>query len=151
MMVTDQPRREAWSSISSHSPQEEPSLPTCWFWTPILCNCEAITFCSSNPVVASVAVSVNYYKCQAFIPSITPSLFRYSLENLACVHAQLLQSCPTLCDPVDRSPPGSSVNGILQARILEWVDVPSSRGSSRPGDETCASYVSSIGRRVLYH
>ena len=39
----------------------------------------------------------------------------------ACVYAKLLQSCPTLCDPVDCSPPGSSVRGILQARILEWV------------------------------
>ena len=38
------------------------------------------------------------------------------------------QSCPTLCDPVDCSPPGSSVHGILQARILDWVAMPSSRG-----------------------
>ena len=41
-----------------------------------------------------------------------------------------LQSCPTLCNPMDDSPPGSSVHGILQARILEWVAVPFSRGSS---------------------
>ena len=40
------------------------------------------------------------------------------------------QSCPTLCDPTDYSPPGSSVRGILQARILEWAAVPFSRGSS---------------------
>ena len=52
------------------------------------------------------------------------------------VCAQLLQSHPTLCDPVDRSPPGSLVHGILQARIVEWVAMPSSRGSSRPGDWT---------------
>ena len=39
------------------------------------------------------------------------------------------QLCPTLCDPMDCSPPGSSVHGILQARILEWVPIPSSRGS----------------------
>ena len=37
-----------------------------------------------------------------------------------CMRAKLLQSCPTLCDPMDRSPPDSSVHGILQARILEW-------------------------------
>ena len=43
--------------------------------------------------------------------------------------AKLLQSCPTLCDPIDGSPPGSPVPGILQARILEWVAMPSSRGS----------------------
>ena len=45
------------------------------------------------------------------------------------------QSCPALCDPVDCSPPGSSVHGILQARILEWVALPSSRGSSQPRDQ----------------
>ena len=39
------------------------------------------------------------------------------------------QSCPALCDPLDCSPPGSSAYGIFQARILEWVDMPSSRGS----------------------
>ena len=42
------------------------------------------------------------------------------------------QPCLTLCDPMDCSPPGSSVHGILQARMLEWVTMPSSRGSSRP-------------------
>ena len=41
----------------------------------------------------------------------------------ACMHAKLLQSCPTLCDFMDSSPPGSSVHGILQARILEWVAI----------------------------
>ena len=46
-----------------------------------------------------------------------------------CV-CEVAQSCPTLCDPVDCSSPGSSVHGILQARILEWVAIPSSRGSS---------------------
>ena len=47
-----------------------------------------------------------------------------------CVHAKSLQSCPTLCHPMECSPPGSSVHGILQARILEWVARPCSRGSS---------------------
>ena len=42
----------------------------------------------------------------------------------ACVRAKPLQSCRTLCDPKDCSPPGSSVHGILQARILEWVATP---------------------------
>ena len=49
------------------------------------------------------------------------------------------QSCPTLCDPVDCSPPGSSVHGILQARILEWVVIPLSKGSSQPRDRTQVS------------
>ena len=46
------------------------------------------------------------------------------------------QSCPTLCNPTDCSPPGSSVHGILQARTLEWVARPFSRKSSQPGDRT---------------
>ena len=46
----------------------------------------------------------------------------------------LVVSCPTLCDPMDYSPPGSSVLGILQARILEWVAIPFCRGSSQPRD-----------------
>ena len=48
-------------------------------------------------------------------------------------------SCPTLCDPMDCSQPGSSVQGILQARILEWVAIPFSRGSSQPRDGTQVS------------
>ena len=52
-----------------------------------------------------------------------------------CVRAKSCQLCPTLCNPMDCSPPGSSVHGILQARILEWVAMPSSRGSSQPGTE----------------
>ena len=46
------------------------------------------------------------------------------------------QPCPTLCDHMDHSPPGSSVHGILQTRILEWVAISSSRGSSQPRDQT---------------
>ena len=49
--------------------------------------------------------------------------------------------CPTLCDPLDCSPPGSSVHGILQARILEWIAMPSSRGFSQPRDLTCVSCI----------
>ena len=47
------------------------------------------------------------------------------------------QSCLTLCNFVDYSPPDSSLHGILQARILEWVAIPFSRGSSWPRDQTC--------------
>ena len=49
----------------------------------------------------------------------------------------LVQSCLTLCNPMDCSPPGSSVHGVFQARILEWVAISSSRGSSQPRDQTC--------------
>ena len=50
--------------------------------------------------------------------------------------SEVAQSCPTLCDPVDCSLPGSSVHGILQARILEWVTISFSRGSSQPRIES---------------
>ena len=55
---------------------------------------------------------------------------------MTLVPAKLLHLCPTLCNPMDYSPPGSSVHGILQARMLEWVAMPSSRGSSRPRART---------------
>ena len=56
-------------------------------------------------------------------------------------HAKSLQPCLTLCNPMDRSPPGSSVLGILQARILKQVAIPFSRGSSRPRDRTWVSCI----------
>ena len=65
--------------------------------------------------------------------------------------AKTLQLCPTLCNPMDCSLLGSCVHGIPQARILEWVTSPFSRGSSQPRDQTQVSYVFCIGRQVLYH
>ena len=67
------------------------------------------------------------------------------------VHDKLLQSCSTLCSAMDCSPSGSSVHGILQARILECVTMPSFRGSSPSRDQTLVSYVSCTGLQVLYH
>ena len=63
------------------------------------------------------------------------------------VKVLVAQLCLTLCDPMAWSPPGFSVHGILQARILEWVTIPFSRGSSQPSDQT---QVSCIGRQILY-
>ena len=62
-------------------------------------------------------------------------------SHLCVLCAKSLQSCPSLCGTMDRSSPGSSVREILQARILEWVAVPSSRGSFRFRDWTRVSYV----------
>ena len=56
--------------------------------------------------------------------------------------------CLTLCNPMDCSPPGFSLHGILQARILEWVAIPFSRGSSRPRDQT---QFSCIAGKFFYH
>ena len=58
--------------------------------------------------------------------------------------SEVVQSCPTLCDPMNCSLPGSSVHGIFQARILEWVAISFSRGSSRPRDRTQVSHI--VGR-----
>ena len=64
--------------------------------------------------------------------------------------SEVAQSCPTLCDPMDCSPPGSSVHGIFQARILEWVAISPSRGSSQTRDRTHVSCIFYTGRRLLY-
>ena len=63
-------------------------------------------------------------------------------QACVCVYS-VTQSCPTLCDPMDCSPPDSSVHGILQARIMEWVAMPSSRGSFQPRDWTHISCIAS--------
>ena len=69
-----------------------------------------------------------------------------------CVHAHsIFQPYLTLCDPMDCRPPGSSVHGISQARILEWVAISYSRGSSQSRDRTRDSFVCYIGRRIPYH
>ena len=64
------------------------------------------------------------------------------------VKVLVAESCPTLRDPMDGSPPGSSVHGISQARTLEWAAIPSSRGSSQPKEWT---WVSWNCRPILYH
>ena len=61
-----------------------------------------------------------------------------------CVY---VQSCLTLCDLM--APPGSSVHGIFQARMLDWVAISSFRGSSLPRDQTCISCISCISRLIL--
>ena len=84
------------------------------------------------------------------VPTVDFQSSNYVSKQLLCVDAKLLQLCLTLCNPVDCSPPVSSVHGILQARILKWVATPSSKGSSQPRDQTCISYVFCIGMWALY-
>ena len=62
-------------------------------------------------------------------------------SSWSCVGAQSLQSCWTLCDPMDCSPPGSSVHGIFPAGILEWVAIPYSKTSSWPKDRIHVSCI----------
>ena len=75
-----------------------------------------------------------------------------SVNNCVCVLccAKSIQLCQTLCDPMDCSLPHSSVHGVPQAIIQEWIAMLFSKGSSRPRDRNCISYVSCIGRWVLY-
>ena len=82
--------------------------------------------------IASEASSLTWPIC--FPPYSIP------IWNLACL---VTQSCPTLWDPLDCSPPGASVHGILHARILEWVAISFSRGSSWPRDQTQVSCIAS--------
>ena len=74
----------------------------------------------------------------------------FSLSNYTCstlLKVLVAQSCPTLCDPMDFSLPGSSVPGVLQASILKWVAIFSFRASSQPRDRICISCI----RWILYH
>ena len=81
-----------------------------------------------------------YAETQLISIFLVRSLSLWHLTNNLCLkfgssfqsesESEVAQSCPILCDPVDYSPPGSSVHGILQARILEWVTISFSRGSS---------------------
>ena len=62
-------------------------------------------------------------------------------RNLTCKESEVTQDCPTLCEPMDCSLPGSSIHGIFQARILEWVAISFSRGSSWPRNWTQVSHI----------
>ena len=105
-----------WVAISS---SRRSSPPTCW------------------TRISSISCIVGRF----FTPHTTWKLLDNLLISLICVHAKSLQLCPTLCDPMDCSPQGSSVHGIVQARILEWVAISSSRRSSPPRARTWVSYI----------
>ena len=77
------------------------------------------------------------YRLPTYLPSM--ATFHFFLPSTLKYVCLVTQSCPTLCDLKDCGPPGSSVHGSLQARILEWVAKPSSRGSSQSRDQTQVS------------
>ena len=77
-----------------------------------------------------------------------PPWLEVSQQETCCL---VIKSHPTRLCPMDCSPLGSSICGISQARILEWVAIPFSKGSSQPRDQTCVFCTSCIGRKVLYH
>ena len=78
----------------------------------------------------------DHYECCQY-----SKLFALQLSASVLIEREIAQLCPTLCNPVDCSPPGSSIHGILQARILEWVAISFSKGSFWPRDRTQVSRI----------
>ena len=77
------------------------------------------------------------------------NFWSYFIQHIMCKHAKSLQLCLSLCKPMDWSLPGSSVHGILQARILEWVAISFSRGSSQTRDRIWVSHMAG-GRFTIW-
>ena len=132
----------------SHLTMQPLHLPLCPCFLRKLCICELVLFLNAP---------LCFYTCGG-------CHFSYPILSFAgwiCVHQVLVQrgvcmcsvtqSCLTLSDPMDCSPPGSSVCAISQSRMLEWVAISYSRGSFWPRDRTSISGISCIGRQIFYH
>ena len=91
------------------------------------------------------------HKAYHWTPGRIPWVTNTDTSVFVFLSAELFQSYPILCNPMDCNSPDSSVHGSLQARILEWVAMPSSQGSSRPKDQTYVSYLVHWLGSVLYH
>ena len=92
-------------------------------------------------MVSFAFISALIFKIYFLLLTLGFFLSSFSSDFRCAAAAKSLQLCPTLCDPIDGSPPGSPVPGILQARTLEWVAISFSRGSSRPRDRTWVSCI----------
>ena len=86
----------------------------------------------------------------AFLTWCSPCVYSSGSSCLLVMYVHT-QDQPTLCDPMDCSPPGSSLHGTFQARVLEWVAISASRRSSQPRDWSCVSWGFCVGRQVLRH
>ena len=130
--------RESISSWACPTHEKISVFPLTFFWLYFL-QINALTFQAQRAFTAS-------------LPRVTPQWSWPAGHTLVWVRTKPLQSCLTLWNPMDCSLPGSSAHGILQARILEWVAMPSSRRLFWPRDRTRhVSYISCFGRRALYH
>ena len=122
----------------------EPVMPGCWSASgavtemkmlgQLLDRIQELLLTRSWWAWAECQLRTSGFLCSKFMDPILGPVASY-------VQAQWLQSCLTLCNPMNHSPPGSSVHGILLARILEWVAMPSSRGSSPHRVQTCVSCI----------
>ena len=129
-----------WSDLAAAAPSFQPLS-----WTPFYPICIKIFGYWISPIHQKL-LDRKKHPCLSFIPLLPPGVC-VSL----CVCPQLLSHCWLFCNPMDYSPPGSSVHGISHARILQWVDISSSIGSSHPRDWTHVSCISCIDRWILYH
>ena len=109
--------------------------------------CFHSSYLSSLFHLQALNISVFLFQIFFFLIGVKPlytvvlvSALQQSESTICCVLCLVAQPCLTLCNPMDCSLPGSSAHGILQARILEWVAMPSSRGSSQPRDQTQVSH-----------
>ena len=126
---------ESFDKIATESTQHIPAIcfvfstDVCWMnrWT---------TYCS---VVFQSQKAVHFINVTESQKS--GHTHKTSVTHCCAVLDLVAQSCPTLCNPMGCSPPGSSVHGVLQARMLEWVAVLFSRGSSQPRDQTQVSRI----------
>ena len=106
-------------------------FPCSTLFSPIRCY-HPPTYCMQTPEILWTQLRITSIK-QIFQYSESHKSFGFPVHiKIVCL---VTQSCLTLCNTIDCSPPGFSVHGILQAGILEWVSMPSSRGSSQPRDQ----------------
>ena len=92
-------------------------------------------------------ISLPHWALRSRVVSSLPEYSLWLCSGMVKLIVLVAKSCPTLCGPMDCSPGGSSVHGILQAKILEWVASPFSRGSFQPRVWT---WVCHIGSQILY-
>ena len=102
--------------VLSHGPQKEPTLPISWFWAPSFQNCK--TYIS---VVKATQLMVLSYSSPGKL-----------VQQVTMGTCSIVQSCPTLCGPMNCRPSGCCVHGISEAKILGRVTISYSRGSSQP-------------------
>ena len=115
-----------------HSPKSSHPCPLPQ--SPKDCSIHLYLFCCLSYRVIITIFLNSIYICVSIVYWCSISAIQQS-DSVIYVCAKTLQSCLTLCNPMDYSPPGTSVHGILQARILEWVAMPSSEDLSNPGIE----------------
>ena len=134
-------QNEGWAEQRSYKVAQVPLgyfIPQCFF--------------SIIPPQVCMDLRPLYARCHSkHLHTLVHAAFTTTWGGMAHYYLRQTCSCPSLCDPMDDSPPGSSVRGNFQARILEWVATSSSRKSSQPKDWAHISSISCPIRWILYH